>query len=161
MITGHTYEEHASLHLPGSSPCHLSRMTVCFYSSDRLFHSFKSPLKSEELVYSVNNMWHTLGLISDQVSSTLLLTACPLSVGLLPTGNAQCTRRLSTRNHNHHLCINLYVGKDKCLYLHFSGDENQTFTRLFDVCLYRNYSIQRTKKLIFVEPVSFPVLHAM
>lgn len=33
LMMGHTYEEHASLHLAGPSPCHLSKTTVVFYSS--------------------------------------------------------------------------------------------------------------------------------
>ena len=40
LMMGHTYKEHASLHLAGPSPCHLSKTTVVFYSSGihNMFH---------------------------------------------------------------------------------------------------------------------------
>lgn len=154
---GHTYEEHASLHLPGSSPCHLSRMTVCFYSSgmQRTFiHSWakihpqtlylnfflpdtmcvvwltvsfwmllrdsladdKRPLV--QLIHkSQFTLWitcHTVWERSQSKSPVLccdlilvVLTACPLSVGLLPTRNASITRLLCTGTHSY--CKHLHL----------------------------------------------------
>lgn len=87
-----------------------------------------------------------------------VLTACPLSARLLPSGNASITRRLSTTSHNHHVLINVSVcWQIQVLIFAFAGHEKQTFTLLFDVYQYRNPSIQGTKEAHFY--FMSPTLH--